>query len=504
MISRSPFGDVFEYAIAAGAEQERLSAFVRNERKTVVIQGLGFVGAAMAAAVANARDAGGNALYNVIGVDLPDEANYWKIARVQQGLSPVVSADTAMDAVYARAREEGNLTATYSPYAYTLADVVVVDIHLDIKKLQRGNARAYSFTLDGYKQAFRAVAERVTNNTLILIETTVPPGTTEKELQPLLGRIARERGLDIDKIFLAHSYERVMPGREYLQSITDFYRVYSGVNEGSKRAAREFLSSFINTRDFPLTELHSTTASEMSKVLENSFRAMNIAFMQEWTEFAHEAGVNMYEVIGAIRVRPTHRNIMAPGFGVGGYCLTKDSLLADWSYSTLFESGAHLDMSLQAVDINDAMPSFTLRLLQSAMPDLRGKTIALMGVSYLNDVADTRYSPSETFYDLCEAAGATVRAHDPIVSYWTEKDMPVHTSFATLAAERFDAAVFAVRHADYLRMTADDILRGLPGLRLAVDAFNILSDAVADDLRACGVEVLGVGKGHWTARQKLS
>ena len=497
MISRSPFGDTFEYSVSATQEQERLSLFTQNVRKTVVIQGLGFVGTAMAAAVANAKDASGNLLYNVIGVDLPDEANYWKIARVNQGLASVVSTDTSLDAAYTTAHTNGNLTATFSPVAYTLADVVVVDIHLDIKKKQLGNAREYDFTFDRYQEAIKTIAERITNNTLVLIETTVPPGTTEKVLKPLFERVGRERGLDTSTIHLAHSYERVMPGKEYLSSITNFYRVYSGVDAAAKQAARDFLSSFINITDFPLTELHSTTASEMSKVLENSFRAMNIAFMQEWTEFAQDAGVNMFDVIQAIRVRPTHRNIMAPGFGVGGYCLTKDSLLADWSYSSLFESDKRLEMSLSAVNTNDLMPSFSVDLLKRAMPDIRGKHVTILGISYLNDVADTRYSPSELFYTLCAQEGAIMQLHDPLVSYWVEKAVPVETDIQKLHGMKHDAAVFAVRHSEYLRMTADDILAALPGVSVILDAFNIISDATAQALRERGVKTLGVGKGHW-------
>ncbi len=502
MISRSPFGDTFEYSVSATQEQERLEQFVQNSRKTVVIQGLGFVGTAMAAAVANAKDASGNLLYNVIGVDLPDEANYWKIARVNKGLASVVSTDTSLDAAYTTAHANGNLTATYSPFAYTLADIVVIDIHLDIKKKQLGNAREYDFTFERYKEAIKTVAERITNDTLVLVETTVPPGTTEKVLKPMFELIGRQRGLNTSTVHLAHSYERVMPGKEYLSSITNFYRVYSGTDDAAKLATREFLSSFINTKDFPLTELHSTTASEMSKVLENSFRAMNIAFMQEWTEFAETAGVNMFDVIQAIRVRPTHRNIMAPGFGVGGYCLTKDSLLADWSYSTLFESEKHdtqkrLEISLSAIDINDMMPKHTVEMLKSAMPDLKGKHITVLGVSYLNDVADTRYSPAELFYDLCAKEGAVMQLHDPLVSYWVEKATDVHTSFDALAGLKHDAAVFAVRHSNYLCMTADQILSALPGVSLIIDAFNIISDGTANDLRARGVKVLGIGKGHW-------
>jgi nucleotide sugar dehydrogenase len=499
MISRSPFGDVFDYQLDHSQESARLAAFVANQpkRMTVVVQGLGFVGTAMAAAVANATNANSAPLYNVIGIDLSDEKNYWKIARVNNGLAPVVSTDAALDAAYSKACVQGNLTATYSAEAYNYADVVVVDIHLDIHKQEYGNPHNYSFSYDGYLRALRTVAENVREGVLVIIETTVPPGTTEKVVKPLFEEVWKARGLDVATLRLAHSYERVMPGKEYLNSITNFYRVYSGVDAASRASARAFLESFINTKDFPLTELHSTTASEMSKVLENSFRAANIAFIQEWTEFAQTAGVNLFDVIQAIRVRPTHRNIMAPGLGVGGYCLTKDSLLADWSYTNLFGAPEHLDVSLNAIRVNDTMPEFTYEIIRKAVGDVRGRHITILGVSYLNDVADTRYSPSETLYDLCERDGAVLNVHDTIVSYWAEKDRAVETSLDALRTMRHDVAVFAVRHSAYLAMTADDILRTLPNVGVVVDAMNILSDETASALQAAGVKVRGIGKGHW-------
>jgi UDP-N-acetyl-D-mannosaminuronate dehydrogenase len=105
------------------------------------------------------------------------------------------------------------------------------------------------------------------------------------------------------------------------------------------------LRTVIRTDEYPLTKLGNTNATEMAKVLENSFRAMNIAFMVEWSRFAEEAGVDIYEVVKAIRMRPTHQNLMLPGLGVGGYCLTKDPLLASWARMNLFESDEKLGQS---------------------------------------------------------------------------------------------------------------------------------------------------------------
>lgn len=506
-ISVSPFGDRYEYDLDKAAERERVRRFVAglpgSDTRVVAVQGLGFVGAGMAAALAEARTSSGAPRFAVIGVDLPDEGNYWKIARVREGLPPISSNDPRMPEAYGRAAVQGNLTATYSDVAYELADVVVVDVNLDISKSAPDDARQYEFSYDGYVRALKAVADAAKEDTLVVIETTVPPGTTEKIVRPIFEQAFAERDLDPARLFLAHSYERVMPGARYLESITSFYRVFAGINEASSRRAREFFEAFINTAEFPLSELASTTASELAKVLENSFRATNIAFMQEWTEFAEAAEVDLFGVIEAIRVRSTHRNIMAPGFGVGGYCLPKDPLLADWAFQSHFGGSRRLDMSLEAVRVNDRMPLHAFRLLENVVGDLSGHRIALLGVSYLDGIADTRYSPSALFYDRCIEAGATVSPHDPLISFWAEKGIAVERDLRGLAGKTHDTVVLAVRHPEYLQLTASDIIGYLPGLARVIDANNVLSDDTAHELRTRGVMVLGVGKGHW-AKATLS
>jgi UDP-N-acetyl-D-mannosaminuronate dehydrogenase len=188
---------------------------------------------------------------------------------------------------------------------------------------------------------------------------------------------------------------------------------------------------------------------------------------------------------------------MAPGFGVGGYCLTKDSLLADWSYNNLFDSQRRLEMSLHAISTNDLMPGHTFKLLKSKFNDLDGVNVTILGLSYLNDVADTRYSPSEYFYDLCEKEGANILLHDPFVEYWLEKDLSINTDIHYLESHTHDVAVFAVRHSQYLALDHRAVLSLLPGVKLVIDANNIVNDDVARQLKENNVDVVGVGKGHW-------
>jgi UDP-N-acetyl-D-mannosaminuronate dehydrogenase len=193
---------------------------------------------------------------------------------------------------------------------------------------------------------------------------------------------------------------------------------------------------------------------------------------------------------------------MLPGFGVGGYCLTKDSLLADWSLNSLFDGKAHLDMSLNAIKINDLMPKYTLKLLQNEFNDIKNLNIAILGISYLNDVADTRYSPAELFYDECVNQGANIYLHDPIVKYWEEKNMEINQDLLYMKDQKIDIVVLTVRHKEYLELNAYSLINIFFDVKIIIDGFNIVSDSDAKILAEAGIKVIGIGKGHWEKYNK--
>jgi UDP-N-acetyl-D-glucosamine dehydrogenase len=199
-----------------------------------------------------------------------------------------------------------------------------------------------------------------------------------------------------------------------------------------------------------LTRLGNTQATEMAKVLENSYRAMNIAFMVEWSRFAEEAGVDIYEVVNAIRMRPTHKNIMLPGLGVGGYCLTKDPLLASWAKMNLFGSEEPLEQSEKGVHINDQMPLFAFQFLQSQYTgSLKEKKVLLLGVSYLNDVGDTRFTPVQGLFERLVDAGCQVTLHDPHVALWEEKELKVNNNLDDVLKQSYDIVIISTGHKEY-------------------------------------------------------
>ena len=418
------------------------------DKPVVVVQGLGFVGAVMSLVVANALTED----YAVIGVDLPRPHTFWKIKSINEGKFPVVASDPKIEEFYQKSREKGNFHATFDSYAYTKADVIIVDINLDVQKNSgtRGELNDFDVDLTPFRKAMESIGRNCKPDVLVLIETTVPPGTSQKVAHPIITRCLEERGLPTDQLRLGHSYERVMPGPNYVDSIQNFYRVFAGIDEASADATEKFLRTVISTEEYPLTRLKNTNATEMAKVLENSYRAMNIAFAVEWSRFAEEAGVNLYEVVRAIRMRPTHKNLMLPGIGVGGYCLTKDPLLASWAKQTLFESEQPLGQSEQGVRINDRMPLYAFEFLQREFDgDLSGKRALLLGVSYRSNVGDTRYSPVENFYNYLHEAGADITLHDPYVPHWEEKEIDTVDSYEPVLTEGVDLVVISTGHTEY-------------------------------------------------------
>lgn len=459
------------------------------ERKTVVVQGLGFVGSAMAVATASAQSAAGQPLYNVVGVDLPTAEGTRRVNSLTNGKFPFGTSDTALEEATKLASSAGNLTASVDLAAYATADIVIVDVHLDV---DQSDANKASVDFSGFENAIRTVAERMKENALVIVETTVPPGTCQTVARPLIQASLKDRGIPEDRFLLAHSYERVMPGEHYLDSIRNYWRVYAGATNASAEACRTFLETVVNVRDFPLTRLGSTTASELAKVMENSYRAVNIAFIEEWARLSERIEVDLFEVVRAIRMRPTHNNIRQPGFGVGGYCLTKDPLLAEVSARQIFGmDDLQFPFSKAAIEVNRLMPLETLEQVDQRLGGLEGRKILLLGATYRQDVSDTRYSPSELFVKEAARRGASVSVHDPYVAHWPELDMAVLNDLPD--ASGYDAVVFAVPHKAYREL---DLSSWLNGARPFVfDANDVISDSMRLSLQEIGVPQGSVGRG---------
>jgi len=528
--SISPTGEKFPLPEQEDYSREfkRLEEVVKNQRASgreiVLVMGLGFVGAVMAAVVADATDEKGNPTKFVIGMQRPSTRSFWKIPLLNRGISPVSSEDPKVPLLIDRCvNEKRTLTATFIYDALKLADVVVVDVQCDYLKESLGNVRNGHADMEALEESLEIIGQNISPRTLVLIETTVAPGTTEQVAYPIIKKMLRKRGIESEPL-LAHSYERVMPGRNYVASIRDFWRVCSGVNDESTQKVVKFLNEVLNTEKFPLTVLDRPIESETAKIVENSFRATILAFLDEWSLFAEQNGVDLIKVINAIKVRPTHSNMIFPGPGIGGYCLPKDGGLGLWAYRHIhgFEDDIFKITPL-AVDINDTRSLHVAQLTRDALRNM-GRPIAsaeilILGASYREDVGDTRYSGSELIVRRLTEMGAELRVHDPYVLHWWEFEKQDEYPASSHSLKRFfrgqdkledlrveqdlekalhgaDAVIFAVRHKHYLSLDPDEIVKYANGPIAVIDCFGILDDEKIKRYFQLGCEVKGLGRGH--------
>ena len=496
-------------------------------KEIVVVMGVGFVGAVMAAIIADTIDKKmGQPSKFVIGCQRPSTRSFWKIPLLNRGLSPVKAEDPEVDPMIARCvLEKKTLTATFVSECLALADCVVVDVQCDYTKTELGNLRTGEAEMNALEATLRTIADNIQPHCLVLIETTVAPGTTEFVAWPILKKGFARRGITSEPL-VAHSYERVMPGREYVASIRDFWRVCSGCNEEARQRVEKFLHEVLNTEKFPLTVMDRPIESETAKIVENSYRATILAFLNEWSLFAERNGVDLIKVIQAIKVRPTHSNIIFPGPGIGGYCLPKDAGLGYWAYKHIlgFEDGDQVfKISPVAVDINDTRSLHVAELTRDALRNMgrhiAGADVVLCGASYRQDVGDTRYSGSEMVVRKLTEMGAEMRVHDPYVDHWYElenqDDYPspghswsrffrnqealnhirVQKDLAAVLKDA-EAMILAVPHEPYLKLKPADVVRWAGQSLAVIDCFGILSDETIAEYFQLGCEVKGLGRGH--------
>jgi UDP-N-acetyl-D-glucosamine dehydrogenase len=530
--SYSPSGEKFPLPQAEDYEKEinRLESLAKKARKdgqeVVVVMGVGFVGAVMAAIVADTKDKKGKNSKFVIGCQRPSPRSYWKIPMLNNGVSPVKAEDPEVDILINRCvKESKTLTATYNSDALKLADCVIVDVQCDYIKNSLGDMRDGEADMAALEATLKTIGENIPENCLVLIETTVAPGTTEFVAWPILKKEFVRRGLKKVPL-LAHSFERVMPGKEYVSSIRDFWRVCSGCDPEARNRVEKFLHEVLNTEKFPLTVMDRPIESETTKIVENSYRAATLAYLNEWSLFAERNGVDLIKVIKAIKMRPTHSNMIFPGPGIGGYCLPKDGGLGYWAYRHIlgFEDGDDLfQITPTAIDINDTRSLHVAELTRDALRNMSayiaGSKVLLCGASYRQDVGDTRYSGSEIIVRKLTEMGAEIIVHDPYVDHWYELESQENYPAPGLSWSRFfrnqdhlteirvqkdlkkslkgvDAVILAVPHEPYMNLSPDDIVKWAGNPLAVIDCFGILTDDMIRRYFELGCEVKALGRGH--------
>lgn len=398
---------------------------LQDKNARMAVLGLGYVGLPLAVVF-------GEAGFNVIGID-PD---FRKVEALQKGESYI--PDVKTEAVNALVRG-GKLEATTEFSVLKEVDAVSICVPTPLRKTGDPDM---SFIMSATEE----LANYVHPNMVIVLESTTYPGTTREFMLPML---TEKSGLKVgEEIFVAFSPERVDPGREDWTTINT-PKVIGGITEACSEVATAWYSGAIETV-FPVS---SAEAAEMAKLLENTFRMINIGMVNELAIMCERLDVDVWEVIDAAATKPFGFMKFTPGPGLGGHCIPIDPLYLSWKMKSLDYNARFIDL---ASEINTNMPRYVVQRLLDSMND-RGKTlknskVLVLGVAYKPDIDDVRESPALDVIGLLKNKGAQVTYHDPFIPHiHHEYDGWEMDSVQNLmgAVKESDAVIVITDHKEY-------------------------------------------------------
>ncbi len=450
--------------------------------KKIIIQGAGFVGSAFAIACAGAKK-NNNYIFEVSIIEQKDQNKL--IRKINKGIFPFKTNDEKLPKLIKKHIGK-NLSCSTDINKYYNADIIVSCISFDCNS----SKKSFKENSTEYLKSLKIIAQRMRPETLLIIQSTLPPGFTNLFIKPLFEKEFKKRNISSKNLLLAHSFERVMPGKNYYDSIVNNWRVYAGINKISLKKCKNFFSTFINVKKYPLKNFINPIYSEVAKILENTYRAVNISFIDEWSRYAEMINVNLFEIIDTIRLRPTHNNMMYPGFGVGGYCLTKDPNFLETSSKFIFNNNKlKFPHTKSAIRINKSMPLATFEKLNSNFSNkIKNKKILILGVSYKDGVADTRRTPTKTLYDKLKKKGAIVDFHDPLVKYWPEKKIEIKNKIPDF--NNYNALILATKHKEYKKINFKKKIKYKKKI-LILDTVNIVKEKFNSNFK---IKLISIGK----------
>ena len=388
-------------------------------KDSIAIIGLGYVGLPLAAEAAKSG-------YTVIGVDL----NIERVNKINSGISPIedISSSEILNLV-----ERGLLKAVSDYSAVKGADVIIICVPTPLTSEHQPD-------LTYLESAANSISNNFSNGSLLILESTVAPGTTRNFLAPL---IANGSGIDIVDLDIAFSPERIDPLNQKW-NLKNTPKIIAGLTSKSRKRAVDFYSKFVDI----VVECEEVEVVETAKLLENSFRLVNISFVNELSIFCQKLGININDVISAASTKPYGFMPFYPSIGIGGHCIPVDPL---YLANKAREIGAPTRFIDLADQVNQEMPGYFVSRAEEKIGGLKGKKVLVIGVSYKPNVADVRETPVEALILGLKTKGAKVFWHDDLVKEWNG-DKSV-----TLSSE-YDLAILATPHS-YLNLTK---LAGVP------------------------------------------
>jgi UDP-N-acetyl-D-glucosamine dehydrogenase len=419
-------------------------------RRDVAIVGAGYVGVPLAQVFADAGK-------SVVLVDIDPE----RVDRLNRGDSYI--EDVPSEELEALV-ESGRLTATTDYDELREADAIVVALPTPLSRQREPDLRILN-------AASAEIATRLRPGHLVVLESTTYPGTTREQVLPVL---EAGSGLTAGEDFhLAFSPERVDPGREDWTT-KNVPKVVGGITEASTEAAAALYASAVDV----VHRVSSPEAAELTKLLENIFRSVNIALVNELAQLCDRMGLDVWEVVEAAATKPFGFMSFQPGPGLGGHCIPIDPFYLTWKAR---EYGFYTEFIELAGKVNESMPYFCRSLVSQALNhslelSLKGARILVVGVAYKPDISDTRESPAVKLMGLLETAGSEVSYHDPHVPSLAENGLALTS--VPLDPSAHDCVVVVTNHSsiDYDRLVEDAKL--VVDLRNATGANGRRSDKV--------------------------
>lgn len=425
--------------------KDELLEKLQNRSANVAVLGLGYVGLPLAVVFAEAG-------FKVTGFD-PDLRKVDTILRGESHIQDVSSNQVN------RLVGLGKLSASSDFSALTQADAVSICVPTPLRKTGDPDL---SYILNATDE----LAKYMHPGMVVVLESTTYPGTTREILLPKLGE---EAGLKVgENFFLAFSPERVDPGRKDWTTLNT-PKVMGGITPACSEAATTWYKQALQT----VVTVSSAEVAEMAKLLENTFRMINIGMVNEMALMCDRLGVDVWEVIEAAATKPFGFMKFTPGPGLGGHCIPIDPLYLSWKLRALNYTARFIEL---ASEINTGMPRFVVTKVQDALNEvgkpLKGSQILVLGVAYKPDIDDLRESPALDVIGLLEKKGAIVSYHDPYISR-VAHDGAERTSVTDLmsAVNQADCVVIVTNHSTY------DYPRIVEASKLLVDTRNALGSA---------------------------
>jgi UDP-N-acetyl-D-glucosamine dehydrogenase len=382
------------------------------EYKISVI-GQGYVGLPLSISAANAG-------FEVTGIDINSE----KISQINERKSPV---EDITDSEINLAIISGNYKASSDTYIHPYTEIICICVPTPLGKNHQPD-------LEILKSASQNVGKNLKAGMLVIIESTIQPGTTRNVVVPIL---EKESGLSRDQFLVAYSPERIDPMNKKF-TIKNTPKLVAGLTSEAAVRAKAFYSKFIDQVDI----CDSLEVAETAKLLENSFRLVNISFINELAMFCQKIGIDVNDVIKAASTKPYGFMPFYPSVGVGGHCIPVDPL---YLAEAAREAGAPSRFIELADEINLGMPTYFVGRASEMLGGLKDKKVLVIGVAYKPNVADIRETPVEALISGLKKSGAVVRWHDDLVKSWNDES-------SVALGSGFDLAILATPH-DYLDLS---------------------------------------------------